>query len=139
MPAKIFILYLILQFAFIDVQNMFGQISHNDSVLLSQLNAVRITDSAKSPIANSVRKITIDFLMRNGMDPSAYYTYSRSLLSVYQESHVFFFYKLGALREIYELELEGKLIIGSPGEPGDVIFMTYDISFNQVMHIYGNE
>ena len=86
-----------------------------------------------------LRKITFDFLIRNGHDPSAYYTYSQSPLSVYEECHVFFFYKIGALREIYDLEQEGRVIIGSPGEPGDAIFITYDIPFSQAMHIFGEE
>lgn len=139
MQLKISKIPLFLLFASLGFQSILGQISRTDSMIIRHLNAIKITDSVESPIPTPIRKLTLDFLIRNGNDPSGFYTFKLSPISVYEESHVFFYYKIGALREIYDLEQEGRIIIGSPGEPGDAIFITYDLSYSNVMHIFGEE
>jgi hypothetical protein len=121
------------------IQNIIAQSIQNDSTIINYIGATKITDSLNSPIPKAIRIITIDFLIKNGKNPSLYYTYGQSHLMTYKESHVLFYFKIGALREIYALDQSGEILIGSPGDEGDAIFITYNELITKAIKIYGDK
>ena len=132
-------LKLISILVYMCIQNTEAQVNQNDSIIIRYLGATRITDSLNSPLPASIRKITVNFLLKNGKNPFEYFTYNLSQFSVYEESKVMFYYKIGALREIYDLDHSGLTLIGDPGEPGDAIFITYDKMLTKAIQLFGDE
>jgi hypothetical protein len=67
---KIFLIIALLTIC----QESYSQPDKRDSLAISLMKAVKITDSLNSPLPDSIRHVTIKHFKKLGLDPSEYFT-----------------------------------------------------------------
>jgi hypothetical protein len=119
-------------------------LSERDSIIIDELEAVKLTDSLNSSLPYLVRKVTINYFSRNNMNPDEYYTIRktkpfklnmRNHDTTVKEVYIVNFLRIGALRDI----VDGIPHAGASGGKGDNIQVVYDIEFKEVLMINESE
>ena len=69
-------LVVFLSVATLSLQSLesFGQSDSKDSLAICILGAIKITDSIKTPLPDSIRQVTLLHFKKLGLEPSDYYT-----------------------------------------------------------------
>ena len=126
-----------------------------DSLAIIYNKAILITDSAHSPIPDSIRRKIIKYFNSMGMDPNEYYTVDDFKLNRSVAAHGSInLLRRAALRDLYTQSLEYEAIEaarargetvsfllrdGAAGGRGDDILLIFDPQFQYIQQIISSE
>jgi hypothetical protein len=127
-----------MQFALINVMiltlllsshDLYSQQSSNDSL------AIKLTDSINTPLQDTIRKRIIIFFKCNGLNPNEYYTTKNSRLIKSNDEGSVLLDKIGALRDLYRMNINNEWREGTAGKDGDEIWVIFDGEFKNIKRI----
>jgi hypothetical protein len=70
---KLIVFYIVVALLVL-YQESYGQFDKKDSIAISIMGAVKITDSINTPLPDSIRLVTLLHFKKLGLEPSNYYT-----------------------------------------------------------------
>ena len=131
-------------------QNSYSQNSTYDSMAIKFSSAIRLMDSIKSPVPDSIRTRIVKYFNSNGLKPNAYYTTKYFRLSSNEENGYINLLRIGALRDLYGMSLSKewkvvgkdkkvKVCFGAAGGDGDDILIMFDNRFYSIKKIVSSE
>lgn len=131
-------------------QNSYSQNSTYDSMAIKFSSAIRLMDSIKSPVPDSIRTRIVKYFNSNGLKPNEYYTTKYFRLSSHEENGYINLLRIGALRDLYGMSLSKewkvvgnvkiwKVSVGAAGGDGDDILIMFDNRFYSIKKIVSSE
>ena len=138
--------------------NLSGQLSSRDSMILKKHNAVKLTDSLYSTVPTNIRLITMEFLLKKGLNPDEFYTRGQfrpriGLARGYDKVGFLNILRINAFRDIEDRvgskvgAVEGLNYglqtiteeVGAAGGLNDDLQIVYDTEYKKVLTMYPSE
>jgi hypothetical protein len=149
LPVTILVCFLLI----LNTDYLSGQLSSRDSMILGKHKAVKLTDSLNSTVPTHVRRITIKFLTKNGLNPDEFYTIGQFkpiiiLARGYDKVGILNILRINALRDLEDAvsykEVDGVQTMtfrgfGAAGGLNDDLQIIFDAEYKKVLTMYHSE
>jgi hypothetical protein len=138
--------------------NLSGQLSSRDSMILEKHKAVKLTDSLNSTVPKNIRIITMEFLIKKGLNPDEFYTIGQfrphiGLARGYDKVGFLNILRINAFRDIEDrvgskVGAAGGLNyglqtiteeVGAAGGLNDDLQIVYDTEYKKVLTMFSSE
>lgn len=138
------ILVIALTFFILNSCRLYGQLSSRDSIIIKKYDAIKLTDSVCSSVPVNIRSISVDYLLKHGLNPNEYYTLGLFQSDIgevlnekgeYERMGFLHILRFNALKDLSC----GPLHVGASGGKDDDLLLLFDIEYKKVLKMTINE
>ena len=102
------------------------------------MGAVKLCDSVNKQLPDTIRIKIIKYLGQNGFNPDEFFTITHSMQKNDDGGYVGLL-KIGALRDLYNMQFSKEMRFGAAGGEGDDIVAVFDKKFRNIKRITNSE